>query len=79
MKIRVNSFNELKKVVADLPDGGALELAADATVSTALDRFALPEDIRADLVVFVNGRPAGLQTRLREGDHLVFFPPMAGG
>jgi molybdopterin converting factor small subunit len=75
MHIRVIGYNELKELAADLPDG-LLELDADATVRTALSNLATSE---SDLVLFVNGRAAGLDTRLKDGDTLVVFAPIAGG
>jgi sulfur-carrier protein len=75
MHVRVIGYNELRELAADLPDG-LLELDADATVRTALLNLAAPE---SDLVLFVNGRGANLDTRLKEGDTLVVFSPIAGG
>jgi molybdopterin converting factor small subunit len=34
---------------------------------------------RLTKIIMVNGRHAGLQKRLREGDHVDIFPPVAGG
>jgi sulfur-carrier protein len=75
MHVRVIGYNELRELAADLSDG-LLELDADATVRTALANLAAPE---RDLVLFVNGRGANLDTRLKEGDTLVVFSPIAGG
>jgi sulfur-carrier protein len=75
MHVRVIGYNELRELAADLPDG-LLELDADATVRTALLNLAAPE---SDLVLFVNGRGANLDTRLKEGDTIVVFSPIAGG
>ena len=79
MRIQIISYNELKFLTAILPADGTMELADDATVRTALKNLRLPDGIGVDLVLFVNGRPARLDTHLNEGDKLVFFSPICGG
>ncbi len=58
-----------------------LELPEDATIAAVIERFALPQKLTH--LVLVNGvfvppsERAG--TRLREGDQLAMWPPIAGG
>jgi len=58
-----------------------LELADDATIASVIERYALPPKLTH--LVLVNGtfvppsERAG--ARLREGDHLAIWPPIAGG
>jgi molybdopterin converting factor small subunit len=48
-------------------------------VGGALRRLALPPQKQTELVLFVNGRMAHPETRLADGDTLVFFSAIAGG
>jgi len=58
-----------------------LELADDSTIATVIERYRLPPKLTH--LVLVNGayvppsERAG--TRLRDGDHLAIWPPIAGG
>ena len=79
MKIRVKSYNELKPLTAGLPDGGQMELVPGDTVKTVLLRLAVSSPKLQGLVMFVNGRPACLETPLQAGDTLIFFAPLTGG
>ena len=79
MKITVKSYHEMKHFTDGLPEGGRMELAAGESVQTVLRHlFGHPEKL-PELVLFVNGRMARPDTRLTEGDTLVFFSPVAGG
>jgi sulfur carrier protein ThiS len=79
MNITVRSYNELKPLTDGLPEGGRLALADGQTVGDALRRLALPPQKQTELVLFVNGRMAHPETRLADGDTLVFFSAIAGG
>ena len=79
MKISVKSYNELKSITAGLPEGGQMELVPGDTVGTVLTRLAVSSQKLPGLVLFVNGRMAGLDTPLQAGDTLTFFSPLAGG
>ena len=79
MNITVRSYNELKPLTDDLPDGGRLALADSETVGGVLRRLAVPPQKQTELVLFVNGRMARPETRLADGDTLVFFSSIAGG
>lgn len=79
MDIIVRSYNELQPLTSSLPAEGRLSLPEGETVGGVLARLALPAVKMTELVLFVNGRAAQLQTRLTEGDTLVFFSSIAGG
>jgi molybdopterin converting factor small subunit len=79
MNITVISYNELKPFTDGLPEGGRLALADGETVGGVLRRLAVPPQKRMELVLFVNGRMARPETRLIDGDTLVFFSAIAGG
>jgi molybdopterin converting factor small subunit len=79
MKICVKSYHELKSLTDGLPQGGQMELDPGDTVRTALTRLAVSSQKMPGLVLFVNGRPARLETPLHPGDTLSFFSPLAGG
>jgi thiamine biosynthesis protein ThiS len=58
-----------------------IELSDDSTIAAVIERYGLPQ--RLTHLVLVNGvfvppsERAG--TRLRDGDHLAIWPPIAGG
>ena len=79
MKISVKSYNELKSLTADLPEGGQMELVPGDTVRTVLTRLDVSSQKLPGLVLFVNGRLASLEKRLQASDTLIFFSPLAGG
>ena len=79
MNITVLTYNELKPLTDGLPDGGRLKLTDGETVGGVLQRLAVPPQKRTELVLFVNGRMARPETRLADGDTLVFFSATAGG
>ena len=79
MNVTVKSYNELKPLTASLPDGGRLVLDDGETVDGVLQRLGVSAQKRAHLVLFVNGLMARPETRLTDGDTLVFFSAIAGG
>jgi molybdopterin converting factor small subunit len=79
VNIIVRSYHELKPLTECLPDKGRMALADGETVGVVLQRLGVPQEKRAALVLFINGRMARLDTRLAEGDTLVFFSSIAGG
>lgn len=79
MNITVRSYHELRPLTDGLPDGGRLALTDGETVGGVLRRLAVPPHKRTELVLFVNGRMARPETRLVDGDTLVFFSAIAGG
>lgn len=62
-------------VALELPEGATPE---DAFRSLA-DRLPALRERRAHLSAAVNRRYASFDARLREGDEVVFIPPVSGG
>ncbi len=78
---RVLFMNVRVKLFATLQDHGAgsqdLEVEENAVLRDVIEKLDLPEDI--PLIAIVNGRHAGFDHRLRDGDEIALFPPIAGG
>ena len=54
-----------------------IEVEDGATVLDFLETFGIPPSEVA--IVLVNGRHAELEQRLRNGESIAIFPPIAGG
>ncbi len=54
-----------------------LELAADATVAQLIEHLGIPGNLSR--IVLVNGHDVEDHARLRAGDVVDVFPPLAGG
>ncbi|MGD2142217.1 MAG: MoaD/ThiS family protein [Candidatus Bathyarchaeota archaeon] len=92
MKVRVRVFGDLVPIIGK---NHGLELEEEATVGVLAgviaDRAGLKRPgylgnyriIGGDLAILVNGRNIdlldGIETRLQDGDEIVFMPPAAGG
>ena len=79
MKVRVNTFANLRDYAPKDSGRGAFEmtLTAGASVKDLLATLAVPAQVQA--VVLVNGRRADLETALNAEDTVTLFPPMEGG
>lgn len=68
----------LSGALADrLPGGrGVVQLSEGDTLGDLLTRFDVPS---GPCVCTVNGAVRDQATTLREGDHVVLYPPLAGG
>jgi molybdopterin converting factor subunit 1 len=81
MKVRLRLFAALREAVGspelqlDLPEGATAETAWTSLVGLA-PRL---EGRRRGLAASVNRRYAAFETALREGDEIVFIPPVSGG
>lgn len=53
------------------------ETASGTTVADMIGELGIPE--REVTLVFINGRHAGNETELKDGDTLALFPPIGGG
>ncbi|HET7379697.1 MAG TPA: MoaD/ThiS family protein [Gaiellales bacterium] len=79
MRIEVRLFATL---VAYLPPGSrdgaiALDVPDGSTVREVVHRLRIPADL--ERVTLVNGADAAADARLRTGDVVTLFPPLAGG
>jgi molybdopterin converting factor subunit 1 len=59
----------------ELPPGSTAEAAWEALVAS----FPVLSARRASLAVAVNRLYAGFETELKDGDEIVFIPPVSGG
>lgn len=73
MKVKVKLFASLRKFG---PDEQVIELPDDATIDDALNSLNIP---RIAMLKIVNGEHRPPKHRLKDGDELAFFPPIAGG
>jgi sulfur carrier protein ThiS len=77
MKIHVESFATYRDYTRNLPADKSMEVPEGTRVAEVLARLGVPAD--APKILLVNGRARTPDTVLREGDSLVFFPPLEGG
>jgi len=83
MKITLKLFANLRKYLpSEAKDGRVeLELPADTTPADLIERYRLPPKLAQ--LVLVNGHYVELgklaELRLKEGDVLAIWPPIAGG
>jgi molybdopterin synthase sulfur carrier subunit len=79
VRVEIRLFATLERYLPSSAqgDGTILELPEDATVAEVASRLRVPDDL--PFLVVINGHEAGLDTRLRAGDVVVMFPPLAGG
>jgi molybdopterin converting factor subunit 1 len=81
MTVRVRLFAALREIAG--VDEACLELQPGATAEEAFRQLARVHpalaERRANLAVAVNRRYAGFDAPLRDGDEVVFIPPVSGG
>ncbi len=77
MVIKARGYASLKRFTQQLTPDGSLSVPDSSTVMDVLRKLALPEDTKA--ITLINGRHCKKEQVLREGDTLVFFPPLEGG
>lgn len=79
MKIEVRLFASL---VRYLPEGGGghsntLEIPDGITLGQVVKLLRIPEEMPA--IHLINGRDAGFDQAVKDGDVVSLFPPLAGG
>jgi sulfur-carrier protein len=81
MRVRVRLFASLREVVGE--SEVELELPEGATAEVAWERLVREHPAlaarRARLTAAINRTYATFDTALRDGDELVFVPPVSGG
>ncbi len=79
MKVRLKLFATYRRYLPPDSSGNALDLTVPpgARVGDLLAQVGVPE--RESLVILVNGRDAGPERVLQEGDAVAVFPALAGG
>lgn len=76
MKVLVKLFATLRK---GRFKNREFELSEGTTVLQVLDLLAIIPNDRTIGIIFINGKHAGLDSVLQDGDALAIFPPVAGG
>jgi len=77
MKVRVNTFANLRDYAPAGKSNFELALADGASVADLISALRIPAAVQA--VMLVNGRRADAATQLNSGDEVTLFPPMEGG
>ena len=78
MKVEVELFATLAEYLpAGTRDRAPVDVPADATVTDLLHTLGIPDVMPR--IVLVNGHDADDGDRLRPGDVVSVFPPLAGG
>lgn len=79
MRVEVRLFATLERYLPADADGDRvmLDLPEHGTVADAMARLRVPTDL--PVLAVVNGLEADRDTRLRTGDVVAMFPPLAGG
>ena len=79
MNIEVKLFFGLGKYVSAAAKESkvCISLEENATIQEVLDRLAIPA--QEHKVILVNGIKPKVGAKLKEGDVVAIFPPMAGG
>jgi molybdopterin converting factor small subunit len=77
MKIEVRLFATLRQYAPGGRERSVFELAEGCRLVQVLEGLSIPKD--AAKVILVNGRQSDEGHLLHDGDHIVIFPPVAGG
>jgi molybdopterin converting factor small subunit len=79
LRIQVQLFATLSRYLPDgtTGDSVSLEVPGGATVTQVMGRLGIP--VGLECLTVVDGRDAGGDHILREGQVLSIFPPLAGG
>lgn len=77
MIVKLKFFAGLGRYLPAEPVPYPIEIEEGATVSDILARFAVPAD--KPRILLLNGIHCELGTKLKDGDLLSLFPPVAGG
>jgi sulfur-carrier protein len=77
MKVEVELFATLRKYGPPREGAFPVDLAEGERVIGLIEILKIP--LNVERVILINGRPANLDSALKEGDKVVLFPPVAGG
>jgi molybdopterin synthase sulfur carrier subunit len=79
MDIKLNLYASLAEYLPDkaLGNPNLIELQTGTTIKQLIEQLRIPLD--SPRIIFLNGVHAPLETRLRDGDRVGMFPPLAGG
>lgn len=77
MKIEVRLYAGLRRYGSPKEPALFLDVAEECRVAQVIEMLSMPAE--AEKVILINGRPGEMTSKLKEGDLVVFFPPVAGG
>ncbi len=79
MKVRLKLFAVFRRYLPPGTQGSAceVEVPENAAVGDLLSRFGVPQ--KEPRMILVNGRDAGADRILQDGDVVAVFPTLAGG
>ena len=79
MKIEIRLFASLAPYGKSplVSPGGTMECEPQSAVADLVDALCVPRD--EIKLVFLNGKHASLEARVKEGDRIGIFPPVGGG
>lgn len=77
MKIEVQLYATLRAYGPSKEATSMLDVHVNCTIQELFEMLMIPDNVES--IVLVNGRPAAGESRLKEGDRIVLFPPAAGG
>ena len=80
MEIQLKLYASLGRYTPDQSDGkspGMMGIHEGTTVRDMIERLGIPNE--AVKIIFLNGIHAKEGDRLKDGDRLAIFPPVAGG
>lgn len=77
MRVEVELYATLRKYGRSQEGPFAVDLAEGDRARRLIELLGIPLD--AERVILINGRPANLESALKEEDKVVIFPPVAGG
>ena len=77
MKVDISLFAYLAKYGPEGREHFSVDLEDGTTVGQLIDRLSLPSDVR--LLAAINGQAGNKTQRLKDGDEVFIFTPVAGG
>jgi molybdopterin converting factor small subunit len=77
VKVEVNLYASLARLVPRRPADRTMDVSEEETILDLLGRLGVPmEKVK---IIFLNGIHASGLERLKDGDRIGVFPPVAGG
>lgn len=78
LKVRIKLFFNIPDFTYEKKRDLEVEFSDESNILNLLMKIGIPKNI--PIMVLVNGKPpSSLDERLKNGDIVVIFPPMAGG
>ena len=79
MNIKVEPKSYLSKFIKDSSNGKILKITLEenARVLDVLEKIGIPQ--KAVHLVIINDTVSSIDSSLKEGDRVIFYPPLMGG